>query len=646
MTHPDPSSSANSLAQLRLVADDAPDHPARLASLALRSRSPQVLDALLECAGGGPAGMPSLRSAGAVPVPTTMLTSETGPYTVALITALAGLGLRPGSGDSRLALHLTAAAIEQGEPTWWWPRAATIAIQNAVLCGAYQEATDWVNRLPLLPLANRWAINADVANPYLADQHGNRRSRDTVPDADHAAWETALSAPFARTGLAPLQVDRNATELFDGLGAASHPGSIDGPPVTVVMPTYAPDMGLLTAVNSILAQSYGHLEILLVDDCSGEQFTELYEQAAALDDRITLVRMPANGGSYLGRNAAIARSTGELVTFQDGDDWSHPERIALQVAALRENPSGAASVSRAIRATDDLAYTWLGFSPQRDNASSLMLTRDTLHRLGPFQRVRKGADSEYFKRIEAVIAEPLRVKDALAVTRLRAGSLSRADFQLDWHVPDRVNYRNVFGHWHRTRAHEETPVRVGSDDPQPFPPPRSFLRDLPQETPLQEQFDLGYLLDASLPGPMPGDWPALPTRTAYGTAAVIHREDFGLARPTWEPFVPELLERVQTGAVTLLSTTDTAHLRTLVVLTPASLEFADDTGVSFSADRVLVAAPAPDDGGRYVDLMQVSDTCREFFGTSPEWVALDTDAQQQWSADGWQLPLLQDVTSG
>lgn len=628
------SSSMSSLVQLRLVSDTEPDHPHRLAATALRSRSPQVLDALVECAGGGPGGIDPLRGVlheGAVPH--SMLTTHTGPYTVALATVLAGL--HPGTADAHLALALSTAAADRRQSRWWWRRACIVAVQNAVVCGAFDTAERLLDQLPALTRAVVFGTRADVANPYLPGR------ADSHPDVEsaHLAWEEALSFPFERAELSPLRVDRTATTLFDGLSAASQPGSIDGPLVTVVMPTYAPDDGLVTSVRSLLAQSYGNLEILLVDDCSPPGFIERYEQAAALDPRITLLRMPVNGGSYLGRNAALARATGRFITFQDGDDWSHPERIARQVQVLQELPEAPASLSSAIRATDDLSYTWLGFSPQRDNASSLMITRPTLERLGPFQRVRKGADSEYHKRIESVLGPLSYVRLPLAVTRLRAGSLSRADFTLDWHTPDRVNYRNVFGHWHRTRAAAEVPLDAQDGAAQPFPPPRSFRRALPGDPAPRTHFAVGYLLDASLPSPLSG-------RPLAETPAVIHREDFGLARRSWEPFTPEFLELVQTGAVELISTTDQVQVDTLVVLHPGAVEVPDDRGVSFTAGQVIVTVPVPDRHGQFVDLTEVSDTCLELFGHRPCWAALDSAGQQAWADDGWDLPRLEDLMAG
>lgn len=634
------SSSTSSLLQFRLVADDGPNHPHRLAALALRSRSTKVLDALVECAGGGIAGIEPLRHVlRGGDVPPSMLTSSTGPYSVALATVLAGL--RPGSPDAELGLTLTCALVEQDQQSWWWRRASMVAVQNAVICGAYDAAEPLLEHLPELPMEVQFGTRADLLNPFLRGRSDHDRD-DFGADGPQAKWERSLSYPFVRAGLAPLRLNRAAGTPFDGLGSASEPGSIDGPLVTVVMPTYAPDDGLVTSVRSLLAQSYGNLEILLVDDSSPTRFTSRYEHAAALDPRITLLRMSVNGGSYLARNAAMAQATGQFITFQDGDDWSHPERIARQVRTLVEHPEAPASMSRAVRATDELGYTWLGFSPQRDNASSLMLTRATLDRLGPFQRVRKGADSEYHKRIQAVLGELSYVRQALAVTRLRSGSLSRADFTLDWHTPDRVNYRNVFGHWHRTRAASDVPLSADRTA-QPFPPPRSFVHNLPGEPPRPRHFRLGLLVDASLPNPLSGLPAKTPGHQADEIPAVIHREDFTLARQLWQPFADEFLELVQTGAVDLISTTDEVHLTTLVVLSPGAMELRDDVGVAFSTDQVVVVVPLPDQQGRFFDLMEVADTCVHLFGHKPRWAARTSDVQRSWLEDGWDLPLLEEL---
>lgn len=665
--------SRSSLAALRWVGDQEPALPARLLALALRSRDPAVVDALVERAGGGPGGLAALRarrsarphspdryppaqhSTPRLPedhtwVPAPMLSASAGAFTVALSAAIGGL--EPGGPDAPLALDLAAAAVGKHEPSWWSRHGITLALHNAVLCGQDDRATAWLDQLPSVSWILRFAIEADLANPYL--DRGQSTGPPTidlglapVDPARHAAWEAVLSVPFVRGNRTPLRVDTAAATLFDGLQADSVPGSVDGPLVTVVMPTYAPDAGLATAVRSIVAQSYGNLEILVVDDCSGPDYQDLYDAAVASDPRVKLVQMSVNGGSYLGRNEAIRRSRGELITFQDGDDWSHPERIADQVAALRKQPSAPGSVSRAVRATDQLGYIWPGFAAQRDNASSLMVPRSTLEVLGPFQRVRKGADSEYHKRITHLLGEVVPVRRALAVTRLRAGSLSRSDFTVGWHHPDRVNYRNTFGYWHRTSAADDVPLDVSDGAAQPFPAPRSFRRALPHEPDGTDRFETVYLLDASLPTPLTSSDPEHRrlTESTDGRrwCGVLHLEDFGLVREGWEPFGDDVLRAIDQGEIELLGTRDAVHTDRLIALDAGVLETYADATLGCTADELIVVVRLPDEQGRFVDLERVSSTCLTLLGRRPIWAALDVREQQAWAADGWVLPTVAEL---
>src|SRR5690606_9817766 len=107
-----------------------------------------------------------------------------------------------------------------------------------------------------LPHAVAQALRTDLLNPQ------------RTPGADVARWHAGLSEPFTTAGLAPVSAVPGEATAFDGLRAAA-PAQTDGPLVSVIMPCYQPDAGLLTSVGSILAQSHANLEVLLVDDASG-----------------------------------------------------------------------------------------------------------------------------------------------------------------------------------------------------------------------------------------------------------------------------------------------------------------------------------------------------------------------------------------
>ena len=108
-----------------------------------------------------------------------------------------------------------------------------------------------------------------------------------------------------------------------------------GPLVSVVMPVYNGEPYLVEAVESVLAQSYRPLELILVDDGSTDGSAELARRFG------TALRYEyqANAGQGAARNRGIQLARGPLLAFLDNDDYWSTEKLALQVAALANDPS-------------------------------------------------------------------------------------------------------------------------------------------------------------------------------------------------------------------------------------------------------------------------------------------------------------------
>ena len=103
------------------------------------------------------------------------------------------------------------------------------------------------------------------------------------------------------------------------------------PKVSVVIPVYNAKRFLKTLIESLVGQSYGNIEIILVNDGStdGSLATCLrYEKA---DGRITVVDKPGNEGVDAARFRGLDRVTGDFVTFVDADDWVDRDYIAKLV---------------------------------------------------------------------------------------------------------------------------------------------------------------------------------------------------------------------------------------------------------------------------------------------------------------------------
>ena len=109
------------------------------------------------------------------------------------------------------------------------------------------------------------------------------------------------------------------------------------PLISVIVPIYKVEPYLGRCVDSLLSQTYPHLEILLVDDGSPDRCGEMCDQYAAKDSRVKVIHKE-NGGLSDARNAGMAAANGELFGFVDSDDWVAPDFYeALWQAMERED---------------------------------------------------------------------------------------------------------------------------------------------------------------------------------------------------------------------------------------------------------------------------------------------------------------------
>lgn len=105
----------------------------------------------------------------------------------------------------------------------------------------------------------------------------------------------------------------------------------DRPMVSVIVPIYMIDRYIGLCIESILNQTYDNLEIILVDDGSPDRCPEICDLYAKKDKRIRVVHKE-NGGLVSARKAGLQASTGEYITYVDGDDWIGYGHIGSLVA--------------------------------------------------------------------------------------------------------------------------------------------------------------------------------------------------------------------------------------------------------------------------------------------------------------------------
>lgn len=108
------------------------------------------------------------------------------------------------------------------------------------------------------------------------------------------------------------------------------------PRLSVIMPMYNAEAFVEAAVHSVLAQSFGDFEFLIVDDGSTDKSASIVDEIAQQDARIALIRQPSSG-IVASLNVMIARAQGHYIARMDADDICLPERFARQIAYLDQN---------------------------------------------------------------------------------------------------------------------------------------------------------------------------------------------------------------------------------------------------------------------------------------------------------------------
>ncbi|MBL0511287.1 glycosyltransferase family 2 protein [Aeromonas media] len=113
--------------------------------------------------------------------------------------------------------------------------------------------------------------------------------------------------------------------------------------ISIIMPAYNREDTIMAAITSVLAQTYSHFELVIVDDGSTDGTVQVVESFA--DDRIRLIKGPGRSGVSEARNIGLRAAKGELIAYLDSDNTWQPEYLSAMVAALHKTPNAQAAYS-------------------------------------------------------------------------------------------------------------------------------------------------------------------------------------------------------------------------------------------------------------------------------------------------------------
>ena len=288
-----------------------------------------------------------------------------------------------------------------------------------------------------------------------------------------------LDQLFVRIGCRPVCISEvHGNRVFDSLSfinvwtareETDCPPIRDGPLVSVIMTTFNVECFVEVSIMSILNQIYRCLELIVVDDCSTDGTLGVLRNLENKDERIRVITKTDNDGTYVSKNIGLKQARGAYVAFQDGDDWSHPERLGKSIAMLEVRKNVVAMTTEWVRMTTegDLAIQVSGECAYRACISLVMRREEVLSRVGFFDSVRGGADAEYIERLKVVFGDDavLELPWLLCFGRKHSGSLTgQPGLELVRGVPgsNRMKYRRAYRRWH-------SGIKSGRDGYMPFP---------------------------------------------------------------------------------------------------------------------------------------------------------------------------------
>lgn len=288
--------------------------------------------------------------------------------------------------------------------------------------------------------------------------------------ADYAGQARYFNWGMAHYGVSTISVRRPDQPLsVNNLSSArDFAEGESGPLVSILVSTYNASDTLISVLDSLCAQTYSSIEVIVIDDCSVDNSYDIAQRyACQIDGRVRALRMPRNGGTYRARNRGLSEAKGAFFTCNDSDDWAHPDKIKTLVRALQSNDRLSATQTSLMR----LSSTY-GVKPKRQgfvhtDTSSLCFRRESVvEDLGFYESVAFGADSEYVARLKQrygnssvkVLDKPLLLADWSKSSL--SGNLTTGISDGGTMATARVRYRAQY-----MERHSEGRLRLECHDP-------------------------------------------------------------------------------------------------------------------------------------------------------------------------------------
>ena len=398
--------------------------------------------------------------------------------------------------------------------------------------------------------------------------------------------------------------------------------------VSIIIPVYNASNTISTALESLINQTWKNIEIIVVDDCSTDDTCKIIEKIAYLDNRIFLVKKYKNEGAYISRNVGLTRVSGDFVMVHDSDDWSHPQKIELQINEFRENDQYMAVMSHWIRFDENLSVVgpWIQRGDLSDlNFSSLMVKSHVFDELGNWPEVRVSGDTEYRFRIarfygfDSIYKIPPDMILSLSLTRENSLTRTKATHMKTLYYGIRWLYRDIYNYWHTLEEFRINPKKHMKNAPVPI----GLQSDRSKKT----SYYLVVICDYSIGFDKYG--------LILKTIAKLQESGMQVAIFHWKEFGENIhasiegtvFKACQKYNIDILSPSDTLDSKFIVFVNASILQYIPDEIPSITAQHLIIGKNKIQKNGSILDtkstFYQIANTnAQDLFRLEGEWMSL------------------------
>lgn len=218
---------------------------------------------------------------------------------------------------------------------------------------------------------------------------------------------------------------------------------METPLVSIITPTFNSEKYIAQTIASVQHQTHSNWEMILVDDGSTDNTTQLITAFLEKDDRIKLYSLPKNSGAGVARNEAIQMANGNYIAFLDSDDLWMPTKLEKQIDFMisQNQPftfsfydcidEAGITLHKRIEAPKILTYRQLFFCNFVGNLTGIYAV-DYFGKI-PISSIRKRQDWMVWLTVLKKIRKAKPVQESLAFYRVRNNSISASKWALLQH---------------------------------------------------------------------------------------------------------------------------------------------------------------------------------------------------------------------